>query len=253
MKAQDKAAVLIERAQAKGRADFEQWKEGYLSAKLKHRTGQEARAFLRDKYNALQDWLLANSSPKNLFDINTPQDQLARGWAACFSDWEKGLILLPGRTPEYSAEEVDPDGNILGPFIPPSWLSPLAERFKVAFILEYIDSALSDTQPKPQQQEASTKVWALYYWYLMKSGIMPELRPESPGRKSAIYELAKKREINGQHNFYQNFNAVGHKTQRKNPQKVDILEKVIPLLSDYPEAHELAKADLEKLQKNSKG
>jgi hypothetical protein len=246
MKAQDKAAVLIERAQAKGRADFEQWKEGYLSAKLKHRTGQEARAFLRDKYNALQDWLLANSSPKNLFDINTPQDQLARGWAACFSDWEKGLIPLPGRTPEYSAEEVDPDGNILGPFIPPSWLSPLAERFKVAFILEYIDSAL---QRKPKQQEASTKVLALYYWYLREAGLKPELHSGN-GKKKALEAIAREHGISGQ-NLFQVFNEVGRNSD-KNPQKLGILEKVIPLLSDYTEAQELAKKALDKLKKGTK-
>lgn len=333
MKASEKAALLIQRAQDKGRAGFEQWKEGYLSEKLMHRNAQETRAFLREKYNTLIDWYLKHRDPKNLFDLNTPQEQLARGWAACFQDWKDGLDPLPGTTPDYYDTAEDSEGNPLGPFIPPSWLSALAERYKVRFILGYIDEALSDRLEiwqrqkfdriafaarlavrlvleagalpekaildalfqaqdkdgkagalpedalrqmantlleecrgarsedelaylqkkidatlghKPQKQEATTKIWALYYWYLWQAGLMPELNPWNT-KKKTLYELAKKHGISG-HNLFQVYYAIT-KNSDKNPFKEAILEAVVPMLAEYPEAYKKAKADLEELQK----
>jgi hypothetical protein len=336
MKASEKAALLIQRAQDKGRAGFEQWKEGYLSEKLMHRNAQEARAFLREKYNDLIDWDLKHRDPKNLFDLNATQEQLARGWAACFQDWKDGLKPFPG-TPDYDDTAEDSEGNPLGPYIPPSWLSALAERYKVRFILGYIDEVLNDKLEiwqrqkfnriafaarlavrlvleagalpekaildalkqaqdkdgkagalpeealrqmantlleecrgarsedelaylqkqidailghKPQKQEATTKIWALYYWYLWQAGLMPELHSGS-GKKEALNNLGKKHGISG-HNLLQVFNAVKRNSD-KNPFKEAILEEVLPMLAEHPEAYKKAKADLEKLQKYKQG
>lgn len=340
MKPSEKAEVLIQQAQAKGQADFQQWKEGYLARKLKHKSAQEARKILREKYTALEDWYSKHSSPKPLFDVaNTSPEELARAWASCFRDWEGGLIPLPGRTPEYSAEAWDTEGNILGPFIPASWLLPLAERFKVAFCLEYLDRAISDKlevwhrkklneiafsaklairfmakqgripetailealaaakadsweaggrvegmalpaeaqealaaellrecrglfsedeltylqkridstlQRKPQQQEASTKIWAMYYWYLWQAGYKPELHAGS-GKKEALAALAQEHGISAQ-KLGRCFNAVGRNSE-DNPKKQHILEAVIPMLAAYPEAQAEAQKDLAALQK----
>lgn len=340
MKASEKAALLIQRAQDKGRAGFEQWKEGYLSEKLMHRNAQEARAFLREKYNTLTDWYLKHRDPKNLFDLNATQEQLARGWAACFQDWKDGLNPFPG-TPDYDDTAEDSEGNPLGPYIPPSWLSALAERYQVRFILQYIDEVLNDKLEiwqrqkfdriafsarlavrlvleagalpekaildalkqaqdkdgkagalpedalrqmantlldecrgarsedelaylqkkidailghKPQKQEATTKIWALYYWYLWQAGLMPELHSGS-GKKEALYNLAKQHGI-GEQSLYHTFIAVT-KNRDKNPFKSAnieaILEAVLPMLAEHPEAYKRAKADLEKLQKHKQG
>ena len=335
MKASEKAAMLIQQAQKKAKADFERWKDGYLSDKLAHKTAQEARAFLRQKYTAIMDSHLANNS--HLFDVrNTPREELARAWAGCFLDWEEGLIPLPGRTPEYSAEALDLASQERGPYIPAAWLLPLAVRFKEAYILEFINDALNDKlevwqrkrynqiafgaklairfvlkqgalpegailealenakkeegkagalpeealqelaqellaecrgvvsedeltylqkridsvfQRKPQLLEARTKIYALYYWYLREAGLMPKLHVGS-GKKAAGKALAEKHGVSAQ-NFFQVFNAVGRNSD-KNPKKLPILEKVIPMLSDYPEALKLANADLDKLQKNNR-
>lgn len=335
MKPSEKAEVLIQQAQAKAQADFQQWKEEYLSAKVGIRTGQEARKILREEYTALQDWYLKHNSPKSLFDVvNTSRAPLASAWASCFRDWEGGLIPLRGITPEYSAEAFDLiTGQPLGPFIPASWLAPLAERFKVALCLEYLDRAISDKlevwqrkkyeeivffaklaihfalkqgalpegaileaidkgkaetgkagmlpedalqelaqellaecrgalsedeltylqkridsvlQRKPQQQKPETMIQALYYYYLMKTGVIPDLQ----GLRKELEELGKKLGL-GPDNFYQTFSAI-RKKRDKNPLKPNILEVVIPMLADYPEAQAMAKKDLAPLQKHTK-
>ncbi len=246
MKPSEKAEVLIQQARDKAQADFQQWKEGELAPNLKHKSAQEAREFLRQKYLALQNWYSKNSSPKHLFDVvGTSPEKLAIGWAACFIDWKDGLIPLPGRTPEYSAEAWDMEGNYLGPFIPASWMWPLSERFMVALCLEYLDSQL---EAKPAiQQKPETMIQALYYYYLMKAGEMPDLQ----GQRKELEELGKKLGL-GPVSFYQTFSAVKKKGRDKNPLKPNILEVVIPMLADYPEAQAMAKKDLAALQKHTK-
>lgn len=336
MKPSEKAEVLIQQAQAKAQADFQQWKEEYLFAMPKHRTGQDAKKILREKYTALQDWYLKRNSPKPLFDVvNTPRELLALAWAGCFADWKSGLIPIPGKTPEYAEESFDLiSGQPLGPYIPTAWMWPLAERFKVALCLEYLDRAISDKlevwqrkkyeeivffaklaihfalkqgalpegaileaidkgkaetgkagmlpedalqelaqellaecrgalsedeltylqkridtflQRKPQQQKGETAKWALYYYYLMKAETIPNLR----GQKKKLEELGKQHGL-GPVSFYQTFGAIGNKWNDKNPLKLNILEVVIPMLADYPEALAMAQKDFQELQKRTK-
>jgi hypothetical protein len=336
MKASEKAEVLIQQAQAKAQADFEKWKEEYLSAKLKHRTGQDAKKILREKYTALQDWYLKHNSPKPLFDVvNTPRELLALAWAGCFADWKSGLIPIPGRTPEYAEESFDLiSSQPQGPYIPTAWMWPLAECFKVALCLEYLDRAISDKlevwqrkkyeqiaffaklaihfalkqgalpegaileaiekgkaetgkagmlpedavqelalelleecrgtlsedeltyllkridsvlQRKPQKQEASTRIWALYYWYLWQAGEKPELDSGS-GKKKALKALALEHGISAQ-KLFQVFNAVGRNSQL-NPKNQHILEVVIPMLADFSKAQAMAQEDFQKLKKH---
>lgn len=103
---------------------------------------------------------------------------------------------------------------------------------------------LNSTHPTPKPaQEAITKQWALFYWFLMEANVMPEIR----GAKKSIKELGQKHNL-GEDNFYQTFNAV-NRGKAKDPMKPYILKKVIPMLEPYPEAR--AKAELE-LKKHTK-
>ena len=248
MKPSEKAEVLIQQARDKAQADFQQWKEGELAYDLAQLLPQEAREFLRQKYLALKDWYSRNRSPKHLFDVvGTSPEKLARAWASCFIDWKDGLIPLPGRTPEYSAEAWDMEGNYLGPFIPASWMWPLSERFKVALCLEYLDSLLTSKAPAPQAP--NTRIYALYYWYLWQAGLKPELHSGS-GKKAVLEALALEHGVSGQ-KLYQMFNAVGRNSDL-NPKKQHILEVVIPMLADYPEAQAMAQKDIQELQKHTK-
>ncbi len=97
--------------------------------------------------------------------------------------------------------------------------------------------------PKPEKQEANTKKWALFYWFLMDANVMPEIR----GAKKSLKELAQKHNL-GEDNFYQTFNAV-NQDRAKNPMKVDILKEVIPMLEEYPEARAKAELELKKYAK----
>ena len=112
----------------------------------------------------------------------------------------------------------------------------------------YLEESVTRFFGRKPPQEASTKIWALYYWYLKEAGIMQELHSGN-GKKKALAERAQQHGISEQ-NLFQVFNAVGRNSD-KNPLKVDILEKVVPLLTDYPQAQALAIRDLEKIQKRT--
>lgn len=135
-------------------------------------------------------------------------------------------------------------------FAPNEGLQPAGRKedaFTAYCMVKYLEwrtsPAKSTTALKP---EATTKIWALYYHYLMKANLMPSLI----GRKKELANLAKKHGL-GKHSFYQTFSAIGKRAD-KNPLKLPILEKVIPRLADYPEALALAQKDLAELQKRTK-
>lgn len=94
--------------------------------------------------------------------------------------------------------------------------------------------------------EPTTKIWALYYWYLRQGGQMPDLY-----HKKHLLETARKHGIS-EANFYQTFVAVG-RNRDKNPKKPHILKEVIPLLSDWPDIQQKAQADLQTLSKHIEG
>lgn len=240
MKPLEKAKLLIQKAQDKAKADFEAWKGGYLAGKLKHREPLEARDILRHKYTEIEDWYLSNSGPERFNVRGTDPESLVSAWKTCFQDWEEGLIPLPGITPEYSAEAYDLiSGEPLGAYIPAPWINALAERYKAVFCMEHLDTLLQGGTVK--EQNADTRIQVLLHYYKQ-----PNLYR---GKKKELEALGKSLGFGKGTHFYQCFNAIGQPNNPKTPLKPEILRKVIPLLEEYPEAQELAKKDLEKLQK----
>jgi hypothetical protein len=241
MKPQEKAKLLIQKAQDKAKADFEAWRGGYLAEKLKHREPLEARDILRHRYTAIQDWYLSNSGPEKFKVRGIDPESLVSVWKTCFQDWEEGLIPLPGITPEYSAEAYDRiSGEPLGAKIPAPWINELAERYKAVFCMEHLDTLLQGGTVK--EQKPNTRIQALYHYYT---------RPDLSGHKTELQALGKELGLSSGITFYQCFNAVGHIRNPKNPLKPEILREVIPMLEEFPEAQERAKKDLEKLQKGT--
>lgn len=237
MKPQEKAKLLIQKAQDKAKADFEAWKGGFLAEKLKHREALEARDILRHGYTAIEDWYLSNNTPKGIFDVRgTDPESLVSAWKTCFQDWEEGLIPLPGITPEYSAEAYDLiSGEPLGAYIPAPWINALAERYKAVFCMEHLDTLLQEGS-KVKKQRADTQIFALYTLYTK----------ENLKSKKELMELGENEyKISGQ-NLYQWVAGI----RGKNPKKPKNYEVVIPMLEEFPEAQDKAKKDLEKLLKN---
>ena len=239
MKPQEKAKLLIQKAQDKAKADFEAWKGGYLAEKLKHREPLEARDILLHKYTAIADWYLSNSGPEKFKVRGTDPESLVSAWNTCFQDWEEGLIPLPGITPEYSAEAYDLiSGEPLGAYIPAPWINALAERYKAVFCMEHLDTLLQGGTVK--EQKPDTRIQALYHYYV---------QPNLYGSKKEVQALGKSLGFGKGTHFYQCFNAVGHIHNPKNPLKPEILREVIPMLEEFPEAQDKAKKDLEQLKR----
>lgn len=251
MKGSELAKLLISQAEEKGLAKFEQWKAGWLTEKLKHKNEREQNEILRKRYADFEEWYSTHRSPKPLFDVdNAPREELLRAWTGCFRDWKDGLKPLP-ETPEFSElafvmkpDEINIDNLEVSeerffPYIPSNWISLLSERFFAAFCLEHLDNLLSNS-PKPTKQEATTKIWALYYWFLMEANVIEDIR----GSRKRLEELAEKHNLKAD-NFYHTFIAI-NKGRDKNPMKYNILKQVIPKLEEYPEARTKAELELKK-------
>lgn len=250
----ERAEILLKQSEEKGLAKFEQWKAGWLTEKLKHKNEREQSDILRKKYSDLEEWYSTHRSPKPLFDVdNTPREELLRAWTGCFRDWKEGSKPLAG-TPEFSElpfvmnlDEINLNSLEVTeeryfPYIPSNWILLLSERYFAAFCLEYLDNLLTNS-PKPAKQEANTRKWVLYYWFLMEANVIPDIR----GSRKSLEELGKKQSLKAE-NFYHTFIAV-NTGRDKNPMKYNILKQVIPMLEEYPEAR--AKAELE-LKKHTK-
>jgi hypothetical protein len=110
-----------------------------------------------------------------------------------------------------------------------------------------LDDILSNST-KPAKQEATTKIWALFYWYIREIGELPGI---DSGIKNALYALAREKNVSGQ-KMYKIFNAIGNKNSDLNPMKANILEQVIPLLIDYPKAQSRAGSDYQSIKNRDK-
>lgn len=219
----EEAAKLIEEAQAKAEADFQKWVTEYLPKLLKHLTEADRREVLRKRYRKIQDWFFEN--PDYHLDA---APGIVLGWVtAMLHDLQDGYRIKYGN--------------------PLHLRGLLADRLKAKLCLQHIDSMLMEKAVPAQ--EPTTKIYALYYWYLWQAGLKPELHSGS-GKKAALGALAQEHGISGQ-KLYQIFNAVGRNSEL-NPKKQHILEVVIPMLADHPEALAMAQKDIQELQKRTK-
>ncbi len=119
----EKAIELIEHAEAKAETNFQEWKNGYLAEKLKHRNADEVKAILEERYKLISDFLLKHKKPY----YDGKREDLIGWYTAFFKDLADGLQPLPGTTPEH-------------------WKNVLADRMKARKCLAYIDALLSELQ-----------------------------------------------------------------------------------------------------------
>lgn len=112
-----------------------------------------------------------------------------------------------------------------------------------AYLRTSVERFFQKNSPKPAKQEANTRKWALFYWYIREIG---ELREIDSGIKKGLYALAREKNVSG-NKMYKIFNAVNNKDDDLNPMKANILEQVIPLLIDYPKAQSMAESDYQSI------
>lgn len=113
--------------------------------------------------------------------------------------------------------------------------------------LSQLYSPLKKVKIASGPQGPTTRVWALYLWYLREIGHHEELWGQTGNKKKFLNDFADDHGISKQ-NLFQTFNAIGH-NQNKNPKRnPDNIRKVIPLLAGFPEAQKLAKEELERLK-----
>lgn len=263
---QDRAGFEIRIAQESGLTKFQLWKETEFQSEIEGLTFKEQRFFIQHTLLSLKSWYKKNVKYKALFDvINVPESELLKEWivAVDFLISESGHIYNLTRelraipeNPEFTKwslkGHIEPKLDLYGydakfwedrePTGYACWVIALSECYKVKFCIEYLENLLSNNLDS-KRQEANTKKWALFYWFLMEANVMPEIR----GAKKSLKELAQKHNL-GEDNFYQTFNAV-NRGKAKDPMKLDILKQVIPMLDEYPEARAKAELELKKYTK----
>ncbi len=114
-------------------------------------------------------------------------------------------------------------------------------------VIEGVQSPENQTTRPKKKQEATNKIWALRYWYIWKIGELPEI---DSGKKKKLEALAKEQGLSG-HKMYLIFNTIGnpkYKNSDLNPMKANILEQVIPMLIDYPNAQSMAESDYQSIK-----
>jgi hypothetical protein len=257
--------TFLKEAQRNGQNKFQLWKDTDFQPEIEDLTTKEMHFLINQILLSLKSWYKKNVKVKALFDvINMPEPEILEEWVNSFDfltsidgqiyNATRGHKEIPGN-PEFtkwSLGHVEQKPNLYG-YDAEFWenqepngvtccLIALSECYKVKFCLEYLENLLSNS-PDSVRPEANTRKWALYYWFLMEANVMPEIR----GSKKRVKELAKGHGVSGQ-KMYLFFNAIG-KTSDLNPMKYNILEEVIPMLEEFPEAR--AKAEL-LLQKHAK-
>ncbi|MFZ2901203.1 MAG: hypothetical protein WA004_21410 [Saprospiraceae bacterium] len=98
----------------------------------------------------------------------------------------------------------------------------------------------------PAQQEPNTKVLALRTYFLYWAGYLPKL---DEGKRAGLAAIAEKEGVSPG-SLVNAWYAIKRNSD-KNPLKLSILERVLPTLSDFPEAQKLAEEELEQLKKKS--
>lgn len=256
--------TFFKEAQRNGQNKFQLWKDTDFQPEIEGLTTKERHFLINQTLLSLKSWYKKNVKVKALFDvINMPEPELLEEWVNAFDfltsvdgqiyNSTRGHKEIPGN-PEFTKwslniGHVEQKLNLYG-YDAEFWENQepsgftcchiaLSECYKVKFCLEYLENLLSN-RPEPAKQEANTKKWALYYWFLIEADALPETR----GSKKKLFELARKHGL-GENSFYQTFNAV-NQGRTKNPMKPDILKEVIPMLEDYPTAKAKAEKELKK-------
>lgn len=125
-------------------------------------------------------------------------------------------------------------------------------RYTNSVLADFLESQFlkGEAQAQAKEEQPTTKVWALYYWYLQEA---EGFKGFHTARMKTCEELAQKHGL-GTQNFYQTFNAIGREAHEKNPKRNPVnIEKVIPLLEDHPQAQRLAIDELKEIKKDFTG
>ena len=96
---------------------------------------------------------------------------------------------------------------------------------------------------KKSQSEISLPVWVLYMHYLQNAKIIPYFENMKTTKEQAIKDFLKEKDLSYSWKKFRNvFNSYG-KGNGDDPRKIFYINKVIPLLENYPTAKKLAKND----------
>lgn len=249
----EKANRIIQEAKEISEAGFQEMIKETLPNSLKNFTADERQTRLRETLNRIRakygrdfqhpvsiDAIGWKDLPNTIEDLLDKHDKGARGWIGQFfkgPDHKKFVDFLATKIVylkviTYLVKLIDSAG--------------VEKRIIVS--PEFGDSIIQDFRNK---KNPNTRVWALYYWYKQEAGFFEGLRPTGDKMKT-IQELAAKHGF-GPDNFLQIFNAIGRNSDKNPKRNVANIEKVIPLLSDCPDAQQRAIDDLAKKKKDFTG
>lgn len=111
------------------------------------------------------------------------------------------------------------------------------------YVINWIDTEILKLQVSGISREVPVKVRVLYYYYLHRSGELPNFNEHPNGITKAIKEVAEEHNI-GVGSFTNYRYKLSRKDYRITRRNISHAEHVIELLEEYPLAKVIAKAEL---------